>query len=106
MTYQQSVGPYFSTITVTNISKSFAYKMAAKINWHRYGTIITLLSPYAYNNNIWQSCKQERDCLLHFLRLLAVCWSGAQSARDNHAVACNFAKYAPIYTSSHSQTQQ
>jgi len=30
--------------------------------------------------NIWQSCKQERDCLVHFLRLLAVCWPGAQSA--------------------------
>ena len=27
-----------SAITVTNISKSFTYKMAAKINWHRYGT--------------------------------------------------------------------
>jgi len=29
--------------------------------------------------NIWQSCKQKRDCLVHFLRLLAVCWPGAQS---------------------------
>jgi len=28
--------------------------------------------------NIWQSYKQERDCLVHFLRLLAVCWPGAQ----------------------------
>jgi len=28
--------------------KSFTYKMAAKINWHRYGTIITSLSPYVY----------------------------------------------------------
>jgi len=25
-------------ITVTDSSKSFTYKMAAKINWHRYGT--------------------------------------------------------------------
>ena len=30
--------------------------------------------------NILQSQKQERDCLVHFLRLLAVCWPGAQSA--------------------------
>ena len=30
--------------------------------------------------NIWQSYQQERDCLVHFLRLLAVCWPGAQSA--------------------------
>jgi len=27
-----------SDITLTNISESFTYKMAAKINWHRYGT--------------------------------------------------------------------
>jgi len=29
---------YLSVITVTNISKNFTYKMAAKINWHKYGT--------------------------------------------------------------------
>ena len=40
--------------------------------------------------NIWQSYKQERDCLVHFLHLLAVCWPGAQSAWDNHALACDF----------------
>jgi len=37
-----------SAITVTNIYKSFTYKMAAKINWHRYGTIITSLSSYVW----------------------------------------------------------
>jgi len=49
--------------------------------------------------NIWQSYKQERDCFVHFLRLLAVCnvpWPRAQSARDNHDLACKFAKYSPI----------
>jgi len=46
--------------------------------------------------NIWQSYKQERDCFVHFLSLLAVCWPSAQSARDNHILACNFAKYSPI----------
>jgi len=50
---------------------------------------------------IWQSYKQERDCLLHFLRLLAVCWPGAQSARDNDVVACNFAKYSRIKKITH-----
>ena len=34
---------------------------------------------------------------MHFLRFLAVCWPGAQSAWDNHALACNFAKYSPIF---------
>ena len=39
---------YLSDITVTNISQSFTYKMAIKINWHRYETIITSLSPYVW----------------------------------------------------------
>jgi len=46
--------------------------------------------------NIWQSYKQKRGCLTHFLRLLAVWWQGVQSARDNHVLACNFAEYSPI----------
>ena len=29
---------YLSTIKVRHICKSFTYKMAAKLNWHRYGT--------------------------------------------------------------------
>jgi len=29
---------YLSAVTVTNISQSFTYKMAVKINWQRYGT--------------------------------------------------------------------
>ena len=47
--------------------------------------------------NIWQTYSQERGSLVHFLSLLAVCWPGAQSARDNHVLACNFAKYSPIF---------
>jgi len=31
--------------------------------------------------NIWQSYKQERDCLVHFLRLLAACRPSTQVAR-------------------------
>jgi len=46
--------------------------------------------------NIWQSYKQERGCLAHFLRLLAVWWSGTQSVRDNRILACNFATYSLI----------
>jgi len=29
---------YLSAVAVTNISQSFTYKMAANINWHKYGT--------------------------------------------------------------------
>jgi len=39
---------YLNAIRMTNISQSFTYKVAAKINWYRYGTIITSLSPYVY----------------------------------------------------------
>jgi len=46
--------------------------------------------------NIWQSYKQERDCFVHFFRLLAVFWPSTQSSRDSHVLACNFAKYSPI----------
>ena len=42
-----------SAIIVTHISQSFTYKMsAAKINWHRYGTIITSPSPYVYASRL------------------------------------------------------
>jgi len=33
---------------------------------------------------------------LVLIRLLAVCWPGTQSERDNHVLACNFSKYSPI----------
>ena len=36
---------------------------------------------------------------MHFLRLLAVWWPGAQSARDNYLLACNFTKYSSILSS-------
>ena len=38
--------------------------------------------------------------------VLAVRWPGAQSARDNHVLACNFAKYSLILKIFHWQTQQ
>jgi len=34
--------------------------------------------------------------IVRFLRLLAACWPGAQSARDSHVLVRNFAKYSPI----------
>ena len=40
--------------------------------------------------------RKNVDSFVHFLRLLAVWWPGAKSAWDNHAIACNFAKYSPI----------
>jgi len=66
-------------------------------NQIKRGLLLSLwVKKYLKSVNIWQSYKQERDCLVHFHCLLAVCWPGALSAWDNHALACNFAKYSPI----------
>ena len=46
--------------------------------------------------NIYDSYRQKGGLCRTFVRLIAVWWSGTQSARDNHLLACNFAKYSPI----------
>jgi len=46
--------------------------------------------------NIWQSYKQECGCLMHFVRLATKLVKDEESERDNHVLACNFARYSPI----------
>jgi len=46
--------------------------------------------------NVWHCYRQKVNCVVHFLRLLAVWWPRAQSAPNNHLLACNFAKYSSI----------
>jgi len=46
--------------------------------------------------NIWQSYNEDCGCLMHFAHIANTLLTGEESARDNHAVACNFAKYSPI----------
>ena len=46
--------------------------------------------------NIWQSYKQEHGCRMHFARLANTLLKDEESARDNHVLACNYAKYLPI----------
>ena len=51
------------------------------VNTHiKKGLLLSLRVKKNLNRRIWQSYKQKRDCLVHFLRLLAVCWPGVQSA--------------------------
>ena len=52
--------------------------------------------------SIWQSYKQERDCLMHFALLANTLLKDEESARDNHVLACNFTDFIFF----HSQTQQ
>jgi len=43
-------------------------------NQIKKGLLLSLTVKKIKSVNIWQSYKQESDCLAHFLRLLAVCW--------------------------------
>ena len=58
-------------------------------NQIKKGLLLSLPVKNILNRRIWRSYKQEHDCLVHFLRLSAVCWPGVQSARDNNAFAYN-----------------
>ena len=40
--------------------------------------------------------QEERDCLVHFAHLDNTLLQDKESARDNHFLACNFAKCSPI----------
>ena len=61
---------YLRAIRVTNISKSFTYKMTAKNHWHRYGTKLRhALSPCVFRHESWLipvdvllSCRYTRWC--------------------------------------------
>jgi len=52
---------------------------------------------YLKSVNIWQSYKQEPGCLTNFVHLANTLLKDKESARDNHVLACNFAKYLPIF---------
>jgi len=67
LTYQQSV---FKRMPVTNIYQSFTYKMAAKINWHRYGTKLR----HCHCHPIYCCCCC-RHRVAYVLPLWATCWS-------------------------------
>jgi len=51
-------------------------------------------------DRLLSTVQQKVPMLFSFLpipsHLFTVWWPGAQSARDNHVLACNFAKYSPI----------
>jgi len=46
--------------------------------------------------NIWQIYEQEGGCLVHFVCLATTLLKDEERARNNHLLACNFAKYSPI----------
>ena len=51
-------------------------------NQNKKGLLLSLWVKIFFKSvTIWQSYKLERDCLVHFLRLLAVCRLSVQTAR-------------------------
>jgi len=46
-------------------------------NQTKKGLLLSLSGKKLKSVNIWQSYEQKRDRLVHFLRLLAVCWLDA-----------------------------
>jgi len=60
------------------------------------GLLLTVRVKFFKSVNIWQRYKQERGCLMHFARLANTLLKDKESARNNHVLACNFAKYLPI----------
>ena len=65
-------------------------------NQIRKGLLLSLWAKKIKSVSIWQSYKQERGCLMHFARLANTLLQDEESARDNHVLAGNFAKYSPI----------
>ena len=60
------------------------------------GLLLSVWANFFKLVNIWQSYKQERGCLMHFVCLGNTLLKDEESAGDNHVFACNFAKYLPI----------
>ena len=65
-------------------------------NQIKKGLLLSLRVIFFKSVNIWQSYKQERDYLVHFVRLVNELLKDGESARNNHVLACNFAKYSAI----------
>jgi len=67
------------------------------INQTKKGLLLSLsVTKLLKSVNVWQSCKQEGGCLVHFMGLATTLLKDEESARDNHLLACNFAKYSPV----------
>ena len=74
-------------------------------NQIKKGLLLSVWVIFFKSVNTLQSYKQERGCLMDFARVANTLLIGEESARDNHILACNFAKYSPI-KKIYSQTHQ
>jgi len=81
--------------------------MSAKqaVNDKLQGSVATCFRCGGVVNNQIKKGKQERDCLMHWCAGPTLLKDG-KSARNNHVLVCNFAKYSPIKKIFHSQIHQ
>jgi len=80
---QGSVATYLRCGGVVNEQIKNGLLLSARVNFFK-------------SANIWQSYKQSCGCLVHFVRLAITPLKDEESARVNHVLACNVAKYSPI----------
>ena len=62
-------------------------------NQIKKGLLLSLWVNFFKLVNICQSYKLQHGCLMQFARLANTLVKDEESARDNHVLACNFAKY-------------
>jgi len=73
------------------VSVATYFRCGGDVNGHiKKGLLLSLSVNFFKLVNIWQSYK-------HSFRLLAVCWPGARSARDNHALARDYWCYKILF---------
>jgi len=65
-------------------------------NQSKKGLVLSLSVIFFKSVNIWQSYKQERGSIVHFVRLATTLLKDEEGTQGNHVLACNFAKYSPI----------
>jgi len=99
--------------TLMSVKQAINYKLQSSVatylrcggvvnNQIKKGLLVSVSEIFFKSVNIWQSYKQEHGCLMHFARLAKTLLKDEESARDNHAFLCNFAKYSPILNFFHS----
>ena len=71
---------YLSAVMVTNISESFTYKLAAKINWHRYGT------EFCHYHPLYATTMRHNCC--HWLTLIPTCANADLNTSRNGQTCC------------------
>jgi len=65
-------------------------------NQIKKGLLLSVRMPNILRFNFFPKLKQQRGCLMHYAHLANTLLKDEESGRDNHFLACNFAKYSPI----------